>query len=149
MAKDWLVSMEVVLEWCQHDKMEVLRQKPVPMPLCPPQILHELTWDWTQACMVRDHQLTVWAMPPPAAMDIQKSRNRYIAPSTCYSYMHTTREIQWRLISFVDAELMSELHRPSFCLIIRGWSDKWWNDTLSLYSYILGMLFKFSVLFTA
>jgi hypothetical protein len=28
------------------------QRKPVPVPLCPPQIPHDLTWDQTQAAMV-------------------------------------------------------------------------------------------------
>jgi hypothetical protein len=29
-----------------------IQRKPAPVPLCPPQIPHKLTWDWTQAAMV-------------------------------------------------------------------------------------------------
>jgi hypothetical protein len=31
---------------------------PVPVPFCPPQILHDLTWDQTQAVAVRSQRLT-------------------------------------------------------------------------------------------
>jgi hypothetical protein len=33
-------------------------RKPAPVPLCPPQIPHDLTWDRTQAATVGSQQLT-------------------------------------------------------------------------------------------
>ena len=38
-----------LVEWYWRDKTEVLGEKPAPIPLCPPQILHGLTWDRTLA----------------------------------------------------------------------------------------------------
>jgi hypothetical protein len=40
-------------------------EKPVPMPLCPPQIPHGLTRDRTRACAVGGRRLTAWAMARP------------------------------------------------------------------------------------
>jgi hypothetical protein len=40
-------------------------EKPVPVPLCPPQIPHGLTRDRTQASVVRGRRLTAWAMARP------------------------------------------------------------------------------------
>jgi hypothetical protein len=34
------------------------RRKPAPVPLCPPQIPHDLTWDRTQAAAVGSQRLT-------------------------------------------------------------------------------------------
>jgi hypothetical protein len=34
------------------------RRKPAPMPLCPPQISHDLTWDRIRAAAVGSRQLT-------------------------------------------------------------------------------------------
>jgi hypothetical protein len=39
-----------------------LGEKPVPVPLCPPQILHGLTRDRTRASAVRGRRLTAWAI---------------------------------------------------------------------------------------
>ena len=39
-------------------KTEVLGEKPVPVPLCTPQIPHGLTQDRTRASVVRGRQLT-------------------------------------------------------------------------------------------
>jgi hypothetical protein len=41
------------------------RRKPAPVPLCPPQIPHYLTWDQTRAAEVRSQRLTAWAMARP------------------------------------------------------------------------------------
>jgi hypothetical protein len=37
------------------------RRKPAPVPLCPPQIPHDLTWDRTRAAAVGSQRLTAWA----------------------------------------------------------------------------------------
>jgi hypothetical protein len=41
------------------------RRKPATVPLCPPQIPHDLTWDRTQATTVGSQWLTAWAMARP------------------------------------------------------------------------------------
>jgi hypothetical protein len=38
------------------------RRKPAPVPLCPPQILHDLTWAQIRAAAVGSRRLTAWAM---------------------------------------------------------------------------------------
>jgi hypothetical protein len=39
------------------------RRKPAPVPLCLPQIPHDLTWDRTRAAAVGSQQLTAMARP--------------------------------------------------------------------------------------
>jgi hypothetical protein len=46
------------VEWNWQGKTEVLVEKPVPMPLCPPQIPHVLTRDRTRASAVGGRRLT-------------------------------------------------------------------------------------------
>jgi hypothetical protein len=41
------------------------RRKPAPVPLCPPQIPHDLTWDRTRGAAVGSQRLTAWAMARP------------------------------------------------------------------------------------
>jgi hypothetical protein len=41
------------------------RRKAVPVPLCPPQIPHDLTWTGTRAATVGSRRLTAWAMTRP------------------------------------------------------------------------------------
>jgi hypothetical protein len=41
------------------------RRKSVPVPLCPPEIPHNLTWDWTRTAAVGSQRLTAWAMSRP------------------------------------------------------------------------------------
>jgi hypothetical protein len=38
------------------------RRTPAPVPLCPPQIPHDLTWDRTRVAAVWRRRLTAWAM---------------------------------------------------------------------------------------
>jgi hypothetical protein len=41
------------------------RRKPAPVPLCPPQIPHDLTWARTRAAVVGNRRLIAWAMARP------------------------------------------------------------------------------------
>jgi hypothetical protein len=41
------------------------RRKPAPVPLCPPQIPHDLTWDRTRAAGVGSQRITARAMARP------------------------------------------------------------------------------------
>jgi hypothetical protein len=45
---------------------EVLGENPVPVPLCPPEIPHGLTWARTRYSAVRGRRLTTWAIALPA-----------------------------------------------------------------------------------
>jgi hypothetical protein len=56
-----------MVEWNWQGKTEVLGEKPVPVPLCPLQIPHGLTRNWSRASVVRGRQLTTWAMAQPWA----------------------------------------------------------------------------------
>jgi hypothetical protein len=58
-------------------KTEVLGEKPVLLPLCPPQISHGLTWDRTRASAVRGRRLTAWAMTLPS-LDLTKPTNAFL-----------------------------------------------------------------------
>jgi hypothetical protein len=50
------------------------RRKPAPVPLCPPQIPHDLAWDRTRAVAVGSQRLTAWAMarPNPVVCSIEQ-----------------------------------------------------------------------------
>jgi hypothetical protein len=48
------------VEWNLQEKNEVLREIPVPVPVCPPQIPHGLTRHRTRASAVRSRRLTAW-----------------------------------------------------------------------------------------
>jgi hypothetical protein len=53
------------VEWNWQGKTEVLGEKPVTVPLCPPQIPHGLTRDRTWASAVGGRRQTAWAMARP------------------------------------------------------------------------------------
>ena len=48
--------------------MKLTGDKPVPVPLCPPQIPHEPTRGQAQASVVEGRRLTAWAMARPVVM---------------------------------------------------------------------------------
>jgi hypothetical protein len=58
------------VEWNWQGKTEELGEKPVLLPLCPPQIPHWLTWDRTRASAVGGRRLTAWAMARPQANSV-------------------------------------------------------------------------------
>jgi hypothetical protein len=47
------------VEWNWQGKTEVLDENPVPVPLCPPQIPHGLTWDRTRASVPHAYWVNV------------------------------------------------------------------------------------------
>jgi hypothetical protein len=53
------------VEWYWQGKTEELWEKPVPVPLCPPQIPHGLTGARTRVFVVRGRRLTAWAIVRP------------------------------------------------------------------------------------
>jgi hypothetical protein len=46
------------------------RRKPAPVPLCPPQIPHDLTWDRTRAAVVVSRRLTAWVRARPLLLGL-------------------------------------------------------------------------------
>jgi hypothetical protein len=44
------------------------RRKPAPVPLCPPQIPHDLIWARARTAAVGSRRLAVWAMAPPCRL---------------------------------------------------------------------------------
>jgi hypothetical protein len=54
------------VEWKWQGKTEVLGEKHVPVPFCPPQIPHGLNGDRSRASAVRGRRLTACAMARPS-----------------------------------------------------------------------------------
>jgi hypothetical protein len=54
------------------------QRKPAPVPLCPPQIPHDLTWDRTWATAVGSQWLAAWAMAWP------KHSSNWLMGDTCH-----------------------------------------------------------------
>jgi hypothetical protein len=53
------MSVEQSVKWELAVETKVLGEN---LPFCPPQILHDLTWNRTQAAAVRSRRLTAWAI---------------------------------------------------------------------------------------
>jgi hypothetical protein len=51
------------------------RRKPAPVPLCPPQIPHDLTWSQTWAAVVGSRRLTAWAMARPNGQNLHNFKS--------------------------------------------------------------------------
>jgi hypothetical protein len=62
------------------------RRKPAPVPLCPLQIPHDLTWDWTWAATVRIQQQTAWVTAQACLVKRIGWKCCGFSPSNC---MHT------------------------------------------------------------
>jgi hypothetical protein len=60
-SRRWTNLYPALVEWCWQRKTEDLWEKPVVIPLCPPQIPHGLAWDWSWVSAARGRQLTAWA----------------------------------------------------------------------------------------
>jgi hypothetical protein len=58
--------VEKSVEWMSGRGIRNTGTEPVPVPLCPPQIPHEFTWDWTRAIAVESRRLTTWAKAQPS-----------------------------------------------------------------------------------
>jgi hypothetical protein len=58
------------VEWNRQGKTEVLGEKPVPVPLCPPQMPQGLTRDRTCFSALGGRQLTAWAMARPCSITL-------------------------------------------------------------------------------
>ena len=85
-------------EWWWQEKTKVLQEKHVPVPLCLPQILLGLVWEWTQVLMVRD-----WWLSEPQQFICHQFYISYIKFwKLCYSQISSPRcvrcllEVQWR-----------------------------------------------------
>jgi hypothetical protein len=60
-----IIAWRVTVEWYWQGRTEKLGERHVPVPLCPPQIPHELIRVRTQTSVVRGQQLTAWGMAGP------------------------------------------------------------------------------------
>jgi hypothetical protein len=63
-----IVMLENLVEWRLAGETEVLREKPAPAPLCPPQIPLARLRARTQAAAVGSQRLTAWAMARPSEL---------------------------------------------------------------------------------
>jgi hypothetical protein len=79
------------VEWYWQGKTEEPGEKPVPVPLCPPQMPHGLTQARTRASAVRGRLLTTWAMARPTILTYVNSLLLHIKEVQYYYYCYTWR----------------------------------------------------------
>jgi hypothetical protein len=73
-----------LVEKSWQGKSEILSENPIPVPLCLPQILHELAWDRTWASVVTILQIMSRAMTQPVQTDCSHTQ-----PDTYPLLIHT------------------------------------------------------------
>lgn len=61
-SKVWMTMSGALVEWIWQGKTEILWEKPVALPLCPPKTAHGLTWYWPTDCASTDRRLTAWTI---------------------------------------------------------------------------------------
>jgi hypothetical protein len=79
------------VEWNWQRKTEVLGEKPVPVPLCPPQILHGLTRDRTRASAdaywgslpMSKRPERVFSSLPPSSAEVKEGWSYTSTPRAC------------------------------------------------------------------
>jgi hypothetical protein len=64
-----IINEEQFVEWFLARETKVLREINHPVPLCPPQISHDLMQDWIWGATVGSWWLMTWAMPQPFIHD--------------------------------------------------------------------------------
>jgi hypothetical protein len=79
------------VEWNWQWKTEVLGEKRVPVPLCPPQIPHGLSRDRIRASAVRGQRLTA-SIYMMAISHIRNSKHRPTCHADCEIFVHRCNE---------------------------------------------------------
>jgi hypothetical protein len=74
------------------------RRKPAPVPLCPPQIPHDMTWPGTQVAAVGTRRITSWAMARPWASFL----GFYVAahPITALRWLWVPSDLNFKTVHF-------------------------------------------------
>jgi hypothetical protein len=85
-----------------------LGEKPVPVPICPPQISHGLTRDRTRASAVRGRRLAAWVMSrSTGGINLQ-----YFNCKLVTSRLSLANEFQYRLPSLIEHKQWQEINWP-------------------------------------
>ena len=81
----FLITYEfgLVVECCDRGE-----PKPVPMPLCSPQLPHVLPWEWTAVSAVTNRPLLAWAVLCGLLTRAESADHRLITPSVFAQLQH-------------------------------------------------------------
>jgi hypothetical protein len=107
-------------------KTEELGEKPVPVPLCPPQIPHGLTRALTRASAVRGQRLTTWVMAQVSLFSLQTRNRVYILVSNYWFCTSLVKLWIKPVFSSVDWECL-DLEIPLDLSITLQLVDKRWR----------------------
>jgi hypothetical protein len=107
------------------------RRKPTPVPLYPPQIPHDLTWDRSQTAAVGSQRLTAWAMARPTLMIIMTTIGWLFDQDWHFSYgllVNTNASVENDAYTFrVDLEMKAANFSDTLvnnCQAISPWHPK-------------------------
>jgi hypothetical protein len=95
------------VEWYWQVKTEELGEKPVPVPLCPPQIPHGLTRARTRDCAVRGWRLTTWAMARPKQCDFRR-RHRQLRQFPLQPSNHDDSTLKMEITRYSETSVAIE-----------------------------------------
>jgi hypothetical protein len=100
---------KATVEWySDRGKPMNSEEKPVPVPLCPPQIPHGLTRARTRASAMRGRRLTTWAMARPKLITLQRGVSHYTDSENMFFpvFLKIIRPVQKVIqIKFADLEV--------------------------------------------
>jgi hypothetical protein len=107
------------------------RRKPAPVPLCPPQIPHDLTWVRTRAAAVGSRRITA-----PFYVHNKKFKEELIAYFPLHVIWYDTDRIE-NTASNISSVVMwvfvaSRMYLPSRCLATIGGTHRQQDDLISL-----------------
>jgi hypothetical protein len=82
-----------------HGKTEELGKRPIPVPLCPPQIPHGMTRAWTRVSEIRCRRLTTWAIarsPGQLRLGTTTFHGRVLKSTACVVPKRPAAETRYR-----------------------------------------------------
>jgi hypothetical protein len=117
------------VEWNWQGKTEILGEKPVPVPLCPPHIPHGLTRHRTQSSAVRGRRLTAWATARPSDVRFCCYNKIWVVwhdnkhHFCCHSWRraHAGKRLSYTLFVFISVVMMRENTSFFLCLADPPW----------------------------
>jgi len=129
-----MTGWEALVVWCLRGVNQHSREKPVPVPLCPPEILHKLAHNATKASEVTGFQLITYILAFPkifCLIDIVKVEGH-------------TSVIYFQIINIILHFL--RLYMLKIVTQQKGWRLHYWvlvaSYIVTLHVVILGMFWK-------
>jgi hypothetical protein len=131
-------------------------EKPFPVPLCPPQIPHDLTWARIRAVAVGSRRLTAWAMALPVfrkswciyvklegKLDfVLKFGEKYLVKKSIGNTRHIWRVylLRYNAMKFVESQPSFRRNMSLWLLIASRWFLAWLEDGTHMFLWNVGWI---------